>query len=96
MVGRADNGRAGVDLALALQPDVVLMDLEMPIMDGVTATRETASQLRGTRVIAISSSDVTAHILDAHAAGAIAHIRKDRLPEELPLVLRSLARDREG
>jgi DNA-binding NarL/FixJ family response regulator len=91
VVGRAANGRDGVDLALALRPEVVLMDMEMPIMDGLLATRETASQLEGTEVVVLSGSDIEAHILGARSAGAIAYVRKDRFREELPAVLRALS-----
>jgi len=91
VIGRAENGRDGVDLALALRPDVVLMDMEMPIMDGLLATRQTSSQLDGTQVVVLSGSDIEAHIMGAQSAGAIAYVRKDRYREDLPPVLRSLA-----
>ena len=91
VVGRAENGRDGVELALSLRPDVVLMDIDMPIMDGIVATRATASQLNGTQVVVLSGSDVEAHIMGARTAGAIAYVRKDRFREDLPPVLRSLA-----
>jgi DNA-binding NarL/FixJ family response regulator len=90
VIGRAGNGRDGVDLALALRPDVVLMDMEMPIMDGVRATRETA-QLEGTEVVVLSGSDIEAHVQGARTAGAVAYIRKERYREDLPPVLRTLA-----
>lgn len=91
VVGRAENGRAGVDLALALRPDVVLMDMEMPIMDGLLATSETSKQLDGTEVVVLSGSDIEAHAFGARSAGAIAYVRKDRYREDLPPVLRGLA-----
>jgi DNA-binding NarL/FixJ family response regulator len=91
VVGRAENGRDGVELALALRPHVVLMDMEMPIMDGLVATRATSSQLDGTEVVVLSGSDIEAHVLGARSAGAIAYVRKDRFREDLPPVLRSLA-----
>jgi DNA-binding NarL/FixJ family response regulator len=91
VVGRAENGRDGVDLALSLRPDVVLMDIDMPIMDGIDATRATSSQLEGTQVVVLSGSDVEAHIMGARTAGAIAYVRKDRFSEDLPPVLRNIA-----
>ena len=93
VIGSAANGRDGVELALAMRPDVVLMDVEMPVMDGILATRETASQLNGTEVVVLSGSDIEAHILGARTAGAIAYVRKDRFREDLPPVLRALAEE---
>ena len=95
-MGRASNGREGVERALELRPDVVLMDVEMPLMDGVAATREIVSQLPGTRVVILSGSAVEAHLLGAHTAGAVAHVRKPDAVEHLPIVLAGLAQDIEG
>ena len=96
VVGRASSGREGVKLAEQLEPDVVLMDIDMPLVDGLEATRQIVAKLHGTRVVIVSGSDVDAHILGAHAAGAVAHVRKSRFVDHLPLVLRSLAQDIDG
>jgi CheY-like chemotaxis protein len=96
VVGRAANGAEGVDRALELRPDVVLMDLDMPVLDGVGATRRIASELHGTRVVILSGSAFEAHIVGAHTAGAVAHVRKPEVADHLPGVLAALAQDIDG
>jgi DNA-binding NarL/FixJ family response regulator len=96
VVGRAVNGEEAVERALELRPDVVVMDVDMPILDGIGATRRIVSQLRSTRVVILSGSAVEAHILGAHTAGAVAHVRKTGLSEHLPAVLAGIAQDIEG
>lgn len=58
VVGEADDGRAGVDLVARLRPDVALMDIRMPRLDGLAATREILARTPGTRVIVLTTFDV--------------------------------------
>lgn len=83
VVGRAANGQAALDLALSLQPDVVLMDIEMPVLDGIEATREIRRAGLGCVVIALSGSDYQERALEARYAGAVDYVRKSRLHEDL-------------
>src|SRR6266508_1889312 len=72
VVGEARNGHEAVDLALALQPDVVVMDIAMPEMTGVEATRQLRAQVPGVRVLVLTAYDDDPYIyglLDAGASG---------------------------
>ncbi|WP_028057641.1 response regulator [Candidatus Solirubrobacter pratensis] len=88
VVGLADDGERGVDLVRRLDPDVVLMDLRMPRMDGVTAIR----QLAGRRVLVLTTYDSDADVLPAIEAGATGYLLKDAPREELYRAVRAAAR----
>jgi DNA-binding NarL/FixJ family response regulator len=90
VVGTVRDGIAAVDAAARLMPDVVLMDLDMPGLDGAAATREIVANHPSIKVVIISGSDVTAHIHDALHVGAIAHVRKAEVDQHLPPILDSL------
>lgn len=77
IVDRAADGRAGIDLAVRHQPDVVLMDIYMPNLDGIEATREITSLLPETVVVVLSSSDADDDVRRALAAGARSFLPKD-------------------
>jgi DNA-binding NarL/FixJ family response regulator len=77
VVGRASDGREAVELALSLRPDVVLMDIEMPVMDGIEATRNLGRLLPSARVVVVTSSMSTADRRSARGAGAHAFLTKE-------------------
>jgi DNA-binding NarL/FixJ family response regulator len=89
VVGRAANGDEAFNLAARLRPDVVTMDLRMPVRDGVDATRMIAKYLPGTAVVVISAWPSLAD--DAIAAGAVAHLPKDDAADHLLNVLAAIA-----
>jgi two-component system, NarL family, nitrate/nitrite response regulator NarL len=94
VVGRARNGREAVDLAEELQPDLVVMDIEMPVLDGVEATRLLRERMPDVPVLAISGHDYEERVLEIRQAGAADYVRKARLEDELPLVAAALVRQR--
>jgi DNA-binding NarL/FixJ family response regulator len=89
--GQAADGRAAVALAAETTPDVVLMDLSMPVMDGVEATREITRTLPGTRIVVLTSFADTDRVRDALDAGAVGYLLKDSDPTTLLTAVRSAA-----
>ncbi|MCF6470983.1 response regulator transcription factor [Nonomuraea sp. MG754425] len=82
-VGEAADGLEAVRQSHALRPDVVLMDLHLPGMDGVAATERIVTELRDTKVLALSTFDLEEHVVAALRAGASGFLPKDVSPEEL-------------
>lgn len=81
VVGEAGDGLEGVQRSRALRPDVVLMDLAMPRMDGVAATRVIREELEGTKVIILSMHAEDAYVFDGIRNGAAGYVLKDDPPE---------------
>jgi two-component system, NarL family, response regulator LiaR len=89
VVGEASNGAEALDLVAALKPDVVLMDLIMPVMDGVEATRLIRRQYPETEVIALTSVLEDNAVIGAVKAGAIGYLLKDTGADELLKAIRA-------
>ncbi len=89
MVGEADSGAAAVEMCSSCSPEVVLMDMKMPGMDGVTATRLIHQQHPSVRILALTSFKEGNLIQNALAAGAIGYLLKDVSAEELVRAIRS-------
>jgi DNA-binding NarL/FixJ family response regulator len=92
LVGAAGDGEEAVALVAEHAPDVVLMDLSMPGVDGTEATRRIAAAHAGTRVVILTSFSDRDGILDAVDAGAVGYLLKDAEPEELLRGVRAAAR----
>lgn len=89
VVGEAVNGKAAVELTARLKPDVVLMDLVMPDLDGITATRQICALGQGTRVIALTSFVEDDKVIPAIQAGAVSFLLKDVSPDDLMEAIRA-------
>ena len=83
IVGRARNGAEAVELALELAPDVVLMDISMPVMDGVEATRRIREARRDACVLMLTGSNAAEDVDRSREAGAVGYVTKDRIASQL-------------
>src|SRR5580704_12040567 len=92
VVGQARNGVEAIELAQLLRPDVVLMDLHMPIKGGVAATREITGALPGTQILVLTTLDDDETVFEAVRAGAHAYLLKDADEDELLETVRALKR----
>ncbi len=93
VVGEASNGAEAVALAVSEHPDVVLMDIRMPVMDGLEATRRITGQdtLASTRVLVLTTFDLDEYVHEALRAGASGFLLKDTLPVDLINAVRIVA-----
>ncbi|HET9680494.1 MAG TPA: response regulator transcription factor [Candidatus Limnocylindrales bacterium] len=93
VVGQAENGLQALELSRELRPDVVLMDVEMPVMDGVAAVHLIHDELPGVRVVMLTISESDDHLFDAIRFGAHGYLLKDLRPEQLYDLVRAVMRD---
>jgi DNA-binding NarL/FixJ family response regulator len=92
VLGSARDGQEAVEKTLTLCPDVILMDISMPILDGIEATRRIREDAPTACVLVLSGSTVVAEIDRARKAGAAAFLSKDRIASELVSTITDLAR----
>ncbi|EDZ96713.1 MAG: response regulator transcription factor [Limnospira sp. PMC 1291.21] len=90
IVGEAENGKLAVELALKLKPDVVLMDVRMPIMDGVAAMRSLAEQQPEIKVLVLTTFDDDEYVTQAMESGAKGYLLKDTPSDELAQAIRAV------
>ena len=88
VVGAAADGEAAVQQAHALTPDLVLMDLKMPRMNGIDATHKITDELPGMRVVALTTFSTLDYVIPALRAGASGYLVKDAQPEEILAAIR--------
>jgi DNA-binding NarL/FixJ family response regulator len=91
VVGEAENGAESLEQVAALKPDVVLMDLVMPVMDGIAATQAIRQDYPGVEVIALTSVLEDASVTGAVRAGAIGYLLKDTQADELRRAIKAAA-----
>ena len=91
IVGEANNGQEAVERAPELRPDVILMDLRMPVLDGVAATRQIHETMPATKIIVLTTFDDDDHVFDGLRAGAVGYLPKDVPSEKLVEAIRAAA-----
>jgi DNA-binding NarL/FixJ family response regulator len=90
IVGEADNGAKALELARSLMPDIILMDIGLPEMDGIEATQRVKTEHPGIRIIMLTSKDSEQDVFAALAAGADAYCMKGISPESLTAAIRAV------
>ena len=91
IVGEASNGAVAVDVARRLQPDVVVMDIRMPVLDGLEATRRLTDDGAGARILILTTFDLDEYVYEALRAGASGFMLKDAPAEDLIAAVRVVA-----
>jgi DNA-binding NarL/FixJ family response regulator len=90
VVGEAGDGAEAVRLAVELRPDVVLMDIRMPVLDGIAATRGTLEKVPDTRVMMLTTFDLDEYVVEAFRAGASGFVLKTAPPSQLVAAVRTI------
>jgi DNA-binding NarL/FixJ family response regulator len=91
VVGEAENGIIAIDRVQELQPNVVLMDIRMPVMDGVTATKEICQQFPDVNILVLTTFDDDTYVVAAIKNGAKGYLLKDTPSEEIAAAIRAVA-----
>jgi DNA-binding NarL/FixJ family response regulator len=92
VVSEAENGEAAVALFTSLAPDIILMDLQMPVLDGLTAIQQIHARQPDVRILVLTTYNTDSDIMPALEAGATGYLLKDAPPEELFRAIRGAAR----
>jgi len=90
VVGEAENGQLAIQLAQELHPDVILMDIRMPLMDGVAATREISQKFPQIKVLVLTTFDDDEYVQAAITHGAMGYLLKDTPSEELAIAIHAV------
>ena len=91
VVGEAENGAIAIDRVKELQPNVVLMDIRMPVMDGVTATKQICSEFPNVNILVLTTFDEDTYVTAAIKNGAKGYLLKDTASEEIAAAIRAVA-----
>jgi DNA-binding NarL/FixJ family response regulator len=91
IVGEAPNGAAAVEIARRLEPDVIVMDIRMPVLDGLEATRQLTKDGAGARILILTTFDLDEYVYEALRVGASGFMLKDAPPEDLIAAVRVVA-----
>ncbi len=91
VVGEAANGQDAVAAAITLRPDIVLMDIRMPVLDGIEATRRLVRAQPGARILILTTFGLDSYVYEALRAGASGFMLKDAPPEEIVAAVRIVA-----
>ncbi len=92
VIGEAENGQRALDQIPILKPDLVLMDIRMPVMDGVAATQAIAEQFPEAKVLVLTTFDDDEYVSQAMRCGAMGYLLKDTEPDELALAIRAVSK----
>ena len=91
VVGEAENGQMAIESAIELQPDVILMDVKMPVMDGIEATRQIHAKMPGIKILALSMYSENSIISGMMRAGAVGYFIKGDDSQEMYKAIRRVA-----